>query len=124
MCTWRIGSARLVSMRKGAIDQCLIGKTKLWRPICCEPTGELIPLLIHCTRAGVAITVDQYLAWNVGKVLAVLSPTQSTYQLQLRNNLIIGFAKSGIGIEHIGVLAQKIVMAFIIQTSYWIVVEE
>src|SRR6185437_3598667 len=60
----RIGATCLVSPSVRTIDQCLIGKVELGRPIRGEASGPFLPLLVDRTDVSVAPAVGQQFAWN------------------------------------------------------------
>src|SRR6185437_2724638 len=100
---WRICAAGLVAMRIRAINQGLIGKIELRRPVDRRSAGELIPLLIHNTADGITIAGGKELARNIGEMLLVFRPAKAADQFQIIENIVIYFAEGGVGIQRVGV---------------------
>src|SRR6185437_9801044 len=92
-------------------------EVELGCPVRRETSGELSPALIHDARGAITIARGEQLAWNVGEVFAVFRETQTADQFQIDGEIIIGFSESCIGVEHIRILAQKIVVAFVVETA-------
>src|SRR6185437_6144237 len=107
-------TAGFVAMRIGSVDQSLIGECELGSPVDDSATGELIPLLVDNASDRIAPPTRYQPAWYLDEMLAILSPTQTCNDFEFRGYAVIGFPKCRIGIQHIGVLAQKIIMAVVI----------
>ncbi len=100
-----IGPSRLVAVRIGCVDQCLIGEIQLRRPIGGETASPLIPLLIDNANRRIAITLIDQFAWNIDKMLPVVRPAQPGRKFQIAGDVVIRLTESGIGIQRVGVLA-------------------
>src|SRR5580692_1337222 len=100
-----VRTTRLIAMGVGTINECLIGEIQLWCPVDGNTARELIPLLIHHTGGWIPKVVDADFAWNIGEMLLILGPPQTSGKLQLFQDAVIGFSKHRIGIERIGILA-------------------
>ena len=74
-------------------------------------------MLVHHVRDGIAIALRDDLAWNVDEVLLVFRPAQATRQLKIACDIVIGLTEPRIGIQRIRVLAEKIIVAIIIETG-------
>src|SRR6185437_13414314 len=109
--TWRVRAAALVTMRKRSIDQGLIRKVELGRPIHDGTPGDLLPFLIDFALLQKALPRHKRPAWKEGEILCVIGEAQSAGQLHIRRYLIIGFAESGPRLEAVGIVAQEIIVA-------------
>src|SRR6185437_2405711 len=113
--TRRIGSAGLVAVGIRAVDQCLIREIKLGCPIDGCATRQLIPLLIDDAGARIAIAMYEQFAGYEREMLLIFRPTQTSRQLQIVQNIVIGLAKSRIGIQCVGILTEEVVVTFVVQ---------
>ena len=48
-------------------------------------------------------------------MLLIVRPAQSAGQFQIGRDIVIGLAKTGIGIQHIRILAEEIIVTLIVQ---------
>ena len=55
------------------------------------------------------------LAGNIDEMLLIFGPAQAGRQFQIGEDIVIGLAERGIGIERIGILAEKIIVTFIVE---------
>ena len=50
-------------------------------------------------------------------MLLVVRPAQTAGQFQILRDVVIGLTEARIGIQHIGILAQEIIVAFIVEAG-------
>ena len=50
-------------------------------------------------------------------MLLVVGPAQAARQLQIWRDIVIGLAEPGIGIQHVRILAQEIIVPLIVETA-------
>ncbi len=116
----RIGPASLVAMRVGAVDKRLIGEGEFRCPVQRGTAGDRIPLLVNGAGGGIARAIIEKLARNIDEMLLVLGPPQTGSEFQGLEDVVIGLAEGGIGIERVGVLAKKVIVPLIVEAADWI----
>ena len=47
----------------------------------------------------------------------IVGPAQAAREFQIRRDVVIGFTETGIGIQHIGILAQEVIVTFIVEAA-------
>ena len=60
--------------------------------------GELIPLLVHDIGNRIAIATREQFARNIGEMLLILSPTQTSREFEIGCDVIIDLPEGGVGI--------------------------
>ena len=48
-------------------------------------------------------------------MLLVFGPAQARRQFQIAEDIVVRFAERGIGIQHIGIFAQKIIVSIVVE---------
>src|SRR6185437_10743180 len=96
----------------------LIGEGKFRRPVRDGTAGELAPALIDMPFDRIAITYHQQLAGDIDEMLLVVGPAQAARQLQVWRDVVINLAEQRVGIQIVGVLAEEVVMALIVERGY------
>ena len=113
----RIGAASLIAVRIGAVDQGLIGEIELRRPVDGGAASELIPLLVHHAGNGIAIPGHEQFARDVREMLLILGPAQAGRELQIAEDVVIRLAETRIGVQRVGILAQKVIVSLVVEAG-------
>jgi len=111
----RVCAAGLVTMRVRSIDQGLIGEIQFGCPVDGGTARELLPLLVHHTGNGVTIARHEEFAGNIGEMFLVVGPAQTGGQLKIFYDIVIDLAETGIGVQCVGILAEEIIVTFIVE---------
>ncbi len=113
----RIGAAGLVSARIGAVEKRLVGEVELGRPGCHEPARELLPALVQIAGGRDPLEGQPGPARKFLEALLVDGKAQTARELQVGRELIIDFAKPRVGIDPVGIDAEKIIVALSIHVG-------
>src|SRR6185312_14273906 len=87
------------------------------RPLHVEATSPFFPLLINDAFERIAAAFEEHPAWDIPEPLIVIRPAQSSGELHLWCDLIIGLAKPCKGVKTIRILAAEVIVTLPIERA-------
>ena len=103
-------------MRIRAIDKRLIGEIELRRPVQHGAARQLGPIAGSRHRViGIAIALRDDFARNIDEMFLVDRSSADRPSASDPGDIVIGLAEPRIGIQRIGILAQEIIVSFVVE---------